>query len=112
MSANRDQSEVSDLDLPELWRGAFLGLRKVPARGLCGIQRFAFTCGLLVDLKFDGTFYDYSARYCYESFAEALQGLVLWDGKDDPPGEWIKEKVSERFGPGSRDMVQIEQRMK
>ena len=84
-------------ELPELWRDVFMVVREVPGRGLCGIQRFIFSCGLLTDLRFDGAFYDYKARYCYPLASEALRGLAEWDGTGDPPGEWLKEKVSERM---------------
>ena len=40
--------------------------------------------------------YNYDARYCYPIERDALHDLREWDGKGDPPGDWIKEKVSER----------------
>jgi hypothetical protein len=92
--------QTSDAMLPALWRDSIFGPREVPGRGLCGVQRFIFTCGLLTGLTFDGYTYNYTARYCYESTAEALVALMTWNGQGDPGGEWIKEKVSERAGPG------------
>lgn len=82
--------------IPEVWRECFLETRDVPGRGLCGVQRFAFTCALCANMRFDGLFYDYAARYCYPTAADALRDLRAWDGHGDPPGEWIVEKVSER----------------
>lgn len=82
--------------LPEVWRSEFLAVRDVPTRALCGVQGFIFTCGLLTNLRFDGLLYDYDARYCFESRSEAMRALLAWDGTGDPPGEWIKEKVSGR----------------
>lgn len=87
-------------EVPELWRDSFIALREVPARGLCGLQRFIFTTGLLTDLTFDGMAYNYSARYCYPRMIDAWHALATWDGTGDPPGEWVKEKVSGRPGPG------------
>lgn len=83
-------------DVPEVWRDQFLALRSVPGRGLCGVQRFIFTRGLLTDLSFDGLSYDYSARYCYPRASDALSALATWDGQGDPPEGWVKEKISER----------------
>lgn len=82
--------------IPEIWQPEFLELREIPDRGLCGVQRFIYTCGLLVNMTFDGPTYGYSARYCYPSAKDATESLRLWDGTGDPPGPWIKEKVSER----------------
>ena len=82
--------------VPEVWRTEFIALRDVPSRQLCGVQGFMFTCGLLTNLRFDGLTYDYDARYCFPSRTEAVRALREWDGAGDPPGEWVKEKVSGR----------------
>jgi hypothetical protein len=87
---------VEGADVPDVWRTEFLLLRSVPGRGICGVQRFVFTCGLLTNLRFDGLCYDYDARYCYPLAMEALVSLAAWDGVGDPRGAWIKEKVSGR----------------
>jgi hypothetical protein len=84
--------------VPELWRCQFIEARELPGQGLCGVQRFIFSCGLLTELTFDGYSYDYTRRYCYHLASHALEALRTWDGKGDPPGEWIKEKVSGRHG--------------
>jgi len=91
-------------DLPERWRNQFLSVREIPGLGTCGVQRFASTCGLLTNMRFDGeAFYYYDARYCYELASDAQRALLEWDGKGDPPGEWIKEKVSERYRVEKKD---------
>lgn len=84
-------------EVPGAWLTEFLLLRSITGLGLCGVQRFAFTSGLLVNLRFDGLSYFYDARYCYSTANEALKDLAEWDGQGDPPGEWIKEKLSERW---------------
>lgn len=84
------------IEVPELWRDAFLVVREIPGRGLCGLQHFIYTCGLLTNMRFDGVSYAYDARYCYPLLGDALCALREWDGKGDPPGDWVKEKVSER----------------
>lgn len=90
-----------EVDVPEEWRTEFVMTREVAGRGLCGVQRFIYTCGLLTDLSFSGLTYGYSARYCYEVPLDARAALGEWDGVGDPPGAWVKEKVSERLGPGA-----------
>lgn len=82
--------------IPEMWRDEFLDVREIPGLGLCVVQRFMYTCGLLVNVRINGQSYDYDARYCYPNTRDALRDLQEWDGKGDPPGDWIKEKVSER----------------
>jgi len=98
------------LDLvPEIWRDQLTCARELPGRGVCGVQPFMFSCGLLTELRFFDEFgvedggYDYAARYCYPNLTEALAAIATWDGQGDPPGPWIKEKISERLGPGSRE---------
>lgn len=91
--------------LPEIWRKEFLLVREIPGHGLCGVQRFIYTAGLLTHLRFDAFTYDYDARYCYPIAADALRDLLQWDGTGDPPGEWIKEKVSERSKAVERETV-------
>jgi len=71
----------------------YFGLRLLPTGELAGLYRFIFTTGLCVGLQTDGPeFTIYRCRYCYQSEGEALAALVSWDGRDDPPGPWIKQK--------------------
>ncbi|MDR2219770.1 MAG: hypothetical protein LBE24_04225 [Methylobacillus sp.] len=86
--------------IPEVWKSQTHNERIINGR-ICGLQKFLFTTGLLTDLTFSGLIYNYSARYCYEHFEDALEALNAWDGEGDPPGNWIKEKVSERLGAGA-----------
>lgn len=72
--------------------------REIPGQGWCGIRRMVFTCGLFINLDD----YGYSRRYCYGDELEAKMALSIWDGQGDPPGMWIKEKPSERLGPGAK----------
>jgi hypothetical protein len=77
--------------VPELWREEIPVVRMIEGE-LCGFQRFASTAALLVNVQFDGGFYDYDRRYCYARAHEALFALLTWHGAGDPPGHWIKEK--------------------
>lgn len=60
-----------------------------------GTFNMVFTTGLFVMTE-----HSVERRYCYEHAIAAGAAAVLWDGKGDPPGPWIKEKPSERLGPG------------
>jgi hypothetical protein len=78
------------------------------SRGECGgracvVMQFIYTAALLTDYESNGWTYDYTERYCYPSVPAALAAMRAWDGAGDPPGPWIKEKVSERLGPGAID---------
>jgi hypothetical protein len=53
-----------------------------------GLYRMMYTVGLFVGLDE----YGYSHRYCYDTYSEAKEDVLLWDGKNDPPGNWIKRK--------------------
>lgn len=66
----------------------YTDVRRVPNRGWCGIQRFAFTFGLCYGLDETGR----EGRYCYQTYMEARVALELWDGSENPVGQWKKHK--------------------
>jgi hypothetical protein len=68
----------------------------VEGRGYCGVRPMIYTTGLFYGITRDGN----EGRYCFNTFREAEESLILWDGKGDPPGNWLKEKPSNRLGPG------------
>ena len=65
-------------------------IREIPGRGLCGLRQFMFTVGLCYGLQE----YSFEGRWCYphEYALEALVALKVWDGKEDPAGNWVKYK--------------------
>lgn len=75
----------------------YMFVRELPDGKLAGLHPQMFTTGLFVGLQKDW----YERRYCYEKFIHAYEALQAWDGKGDPPGPWIKEKPSDRLGPGA-----------
>lgn len=91
--------------VPPMWRSEVIAVRQVGGRSLA-LQRFAFSCGLLVDVVYDefGT-NSYSARYCYGGLLDAMMSMCEWDGQDSPPGPWIKEKLTDEIGPASNAKV-------
>jgi hypothetical protein len=55
---------------------------------VCGLHKFAYTTGLMVDLHELG----YELRYCFEKQEDAAAALAKWDGRGHPDGPWIKCK--------------------
>lgn len=55
---------------------------------LCAVKQFNYTTALVVGLDDVG----YQRRYCYEHRADAQAALLGWDGREHPPGPWIKCK--------------------
>lgn len=64
-------------------------LREIPGKGVCGLHRLIFTCGLFVNITWE---VNATGRYCYENLQDALYALYHWDGLGYPPGNWIKYK--------------------
>lgn len=61
--------------------------RILPSGECAGLMRMMFTVGLFVGL---GDFY--RTRFCYQTWKQAKEALYSWDGRGDPPGNWIVEK--------------------
>jgi hypothetical protein len=55
---------------------------------VCAVKRFNFTTAVVVGLDDVG----YQRRYCYEHQDVARAALPAWDGREHPPGPWIKCK--------------------
>lgn len=66
----------------------YFEFRKVPNHGICGLQKFVFTTGIIIGLNPNG----YYGRYCYSNEHEASDELKKWDGSGDPKGNWLKYK--------------------
>ena len=81
----------------ELQALGYVELRLLPTGKWAAISNMLFTTGLLVGLTSTG----YERRFCYEKWIDACSALHSWDGNGDPPGPWIKEKPSDRLGPGA-----------
>lgn len=88
----------------------YLQLREVDGV-ICGVMRFAFTLGLMVNIKLDEVFNmslsEYEYRYCYpyEKSVECLNDLAVYKYGEDPIGGWIKQKGSgiDRVNPAIED---------
>lgn len=66
----------------------YFEFRKVANFGLCALQKFIFTTGIVVGLNPIG----YYGRYCYSDYEEASDELKKWNGLGDPTGNWLKFK--------------------
>lgn len=73
----------------------YFGLCYKPNVGLCGLQRFAFTIGLVYGITETG----YDGRFCYpmehgmqSTIIEASVALADWSGEGFPTGNWLKHK--------------------
>jgi len=58
----------------------------------CGLLRFLFTWGLVVDITETGEGEIFEYRFCFEHYEDALASLKAWDGTGLPGGPWIKQK--------------------
>lgn len=67
----------------------YYDLKVTPGRGICGLRDFIFTTGLCYGLDETG----YAGRYCYHTEKEAEDALHVWNGADNPTGNWIKHKT-------------------
>ena len=88
--------EGDDL-LEKLAREGYRPVRVLPSGVVIGVLRQLYTTGLFVGLNK----FTYERRYCYEHQVDAVAAFISWDGAGDPPGMWIKEKPSDRLGPGA-----------
>jgi hypothetical protein len=77
--------------LSEENRRGYAAFGQLPDGRICGIYRFIYTFGLLVDLHE----YGYEDRYCYHHEGTALAALLAWDGTGDPVG-WHRHPASGR----------------
>lgn len=85
--------------IPDAWKPEIFMARNVPGQGLCVLRRFIFTVGLCTQVQLDELSCDYRARYCFPDSHDATLTLLTWDGKGDPPGNWLKEKATGRLNP-------------
>lgn len=63
-------------------------VRRIANRGWCGLLPFIYTTGLCYGLDETGR----EGRYCYKTYLEARVALELWDGNENPIGQWLKHK--------------------
>lgn len=66
----------------------YFNVKEIEGRGICGLLRMVFTVGLVYGIDEVG----YTGRYCYPTRIDAIDAINKWDGKEDPPGDWIKHK--------------------
>lgn len=42
----------------------------------------------------------YDRGFCFPKDGSVIAAAAAWDGVGDPPGPWIKEVGTDRYGPG------------
>ena len=67
----------------------YTDITDVPGKGICAILLGMFEVVLCYDL--DKNLYE-GGMYSFLTPEEAQESLKKWDGKNDPPGNWIKHK--------------------
>lgn len=77
--------------------GEYFPAKLLPSGEYAGVRDMFASTGLCVGITPDL----YRVRYCYEHREDAETALATWDGKEDPPGPWIKRKPGDRLGPGA-----------
>lgn len=101
-SSNRYQNfDCATLEfIARMEHEGYNAVRRLPNGIYAGCLQMIFTGRLVVGLHETG----WERCYDYESLLEAIAALALWDGSGDPPGLWIKEKPSQRNGPGGKNV--------
>jgi hypothetical protein len=83
-----NEQELAFFDSLEKEGNGYYAYRKIETRGICCLNDFMFTTGIIVGLTSIG----YYGRYCYPNKQEAIDSFNKWDGQGDPPGNWVKYK--------------------
>jgi hypothetical protein len=94
----------------QLLADGYFHLKEVDGK-ICGLMRFAFTVGLMVNITLDEVFgtslseYEYRFCYPYEKAEECLLDLKVYKYGEDPIGGWVKQKGSgiDRVNPAIED---------
>ena len=106
-----DLTDFTQAYLEDVQAQGFTNIRICGTEGLCGIRRYNFAWGLVVNIQPLG----HGRRYCYESQGEAQAALVQWDGDGHPSGPWIKCKganidfLNPEFGRAQIDALAAQQ---
>jgi len=80
----------------QLEADGYRSLKEIPGKGICGLQAFVYTIGLMTGLDETG----YYERFCYPHVhgVKALMALIEWDvntpESEDMPDDkyWVKRK--------------------
>jgi hypothetical protein len=88
---------ISSALLAVLKRNNYTNIKVLPDGTICALIENIYTTGIVIGLDE----WSWKRRYCYEYEKDALEALDNWEGIGDPSGPWIKEKPSERLGPGA-----------
>lgn len=79
---------ISDELKAQLESEGYFNVVEIEGRGICAVQKYLFTFGIVYGIDLIG----YEGRWCYADYRVAILALSQWDGKNDPPYNWIKYK--------------------
>ena len=77
--------------------------REIEGQGICALQMFIYTVGIVCGIDEVGRRY----RYCYPNLLEAKTAFQEWDGQGHPTGKWIKRKGEGGDILNTRNIVEI-----
>jgi hypothetical protein len=75
----------------------YVHARRLPSGLWLAVKPQLLTTALCLDI--DEQHGAYRTRFCYENRFAAVLDFAVWDGDDDPPGNWIKQKPEDRMNP-------------
>lgn len=90
---NTRTGEAQMLDV--LHENGYKNITLLPTGEWAATLKMVYTTGLFIGLTEAG----YRTRFCYEAEQAATEALKNWDGKDFPPGFWIKQKPEGYMNP-------------
>ncbi len=90
-AARRDFDEFTPEErklVEQLNREGYWLVMDIPDHGFCGLRKMFHTTALVVDMDYCG----YAYRYCFETAQQAVTQLILWEGGDTEPTDYIVRK--------------------
>lgn len=96
--------EIKDhLESPAM---GYKNVKFIPGRGICAIgTHFIFTAAIIYGIDPSGDFW--TGRYCYplHKVNDLVAAFRIWDGKEDPIGQWVKHKgLTEYTNPNYKEI--------
>lgn len=89
---------MNDRDRQALLDDRYFPIKELPDGRVLAVTQMLFTFALCVmrpnyyENTKDGIENGRETRFCYAKPTDAILALTNWDGNDDPPGSWVKQK--------------------
>jgi hypothetical protein len=102
---------ISERDVRALREDRHLIIKELPdGKVIAVVQQFASAALVRVtdsyiDKAVKRSWDGWEKRFCYAHFSAAILAGLYWDGEDDPPGDWVKDKSpgQDRLNPRFND---------